>query len=215
VKFNDLLRVMKKVLLVIIAASFAFGVNAQVRFGLKAGGTLSSITSKYDGVKDDVWKAGIGFQLGGILEYSFSESFALQPELLYVLHNIKIKDNVEEFDGVNTRTELQSIQLPVNLKYKMGTENLKFYVTAGPYLGYLVSAKQKVTTDGVNVAVDLFEFSETKMKHFDFGLGVGFGVEITKFAVGVGYQYGIANLTGLDNASSKLGTFNLSLGYFF
>jgi hypothetical protein len=213
---------MKKILLVIIAVSFAFGVNAQIRFGVKAGGTLSNVTVKYDGEKDDSFKAGIGFNIGGVLEYSFSESFSIQPELLYVMHGIKPK-NDPEIDDLDMKAQFQSIQLPINLKYKFGTESLKFYATAGPYLGYIASAKLKVL--GTNVSLDLYDIDELAnsdlegldfgLKHLDFGAGVGFGIEVSKFTVGVGYQYGLANLTKIDKASFKLGTFNLSAAYFF
>jgi hypothetical protein len=213
---------MKKVLLVLFFVALTVGVNAQVRFGAKVGGTLSNITAKNDGKKVDATKAGIGFQLGGVLEYSFSESIALQPELLYVLNNVKVKDVAE---GLSSKFVLQSIQLPVNFKYKFGVENLKFYATAGPYLGYIVSAKEKikgtVEDEGIkfdiNEDTDLFdkEKSDLELKHLDLGVGVGFGVEISKFTVGVGSQYGLANLTSRDKASFKLGTFNLSVGYFF
>jgi hypothetical protein len=212
---------MKKVLLVLFCVALTVGVNAQVRFGAKVGGTLSSLTLKDDGTKIDFFKAGIGFTLGGVLEYSFSESFALQPELLYVLNNVKQKDVVGEEEivekGVSAKYVLQSIQLPVNFKYKFGVENLKFYAAAGPYLGYIVSAKAKAKMEGISVDFDLFdkERSELELKHLDFGVGVGFGVEISKLTVGVGYQYGLANLTSADGGSIKSGTFNLSVGYFF
>jgi hypothetical protein len=212
---------MRKVFLVIIAVLFAFGVNAQIRFGAKIGGTLSSLTTKYDGVKEDAFKAGIGFNVGGVLEYSFTESFALQPELLYVMHNIKPKYDIEDFN-----MKIQSIQIPVNLKYKFGTESVKFYATAGPYLGYIVSAKLKGEMLGIEVSADLykmdglteddFEDFDLGLKHLDFGVGAGFGVEIlSKFTVGVGYQYGLSNLTKIDQVSVKSGAFNLSVGYFF
>jgi hypothetical protein len=207
---------MKKFLILFVSVLFAFGVNAQVRFGVKAGGTLSNLSAKYDGKKEDVFKPGIGFNLGGVLEYSFSESIALQPELLYVMHNIKDKEADDGSEVKNPRYQVQSIQLPVNIKYKIGTEQLKFYVSAGPYLEYLASAKAKAESEGISVSVDLFNKENgMEMKHFNFGVGAGFGVEISKFTVGVGYQLGLANLTGADKVSMKNRSAYLSVGYFF
>jgi hypothetical protein len=215
---------MKKILLLLLlfCAALTFEANAQIRYGAKLGGTLSSITLKAGGTKVDEFKAGVGLQFGGVLEYSFSESFALQPELMYVFSNSKMKTSANLFgfeDGTpDVKWAFQSIQLPINLKYKMGVENLKFYVTAGPYLGYLVSGKLKAEASGISGSIDLFESETTGdsgFKRFDFGLGAGFGVEVSKFAVGVGYQYGIANLISASDGSFKLGTFNLSVGYFF
>ena len=208
---------MKKILLVLFCVALTVGVNAQVRFGAKVGGTLSNLTLKYDGEKEDIFKAGLGFQVGGVLEYSFSESFALQPELLFLLNNVKDKEE-EEYEGVSAKYTFSSIQLPVNLKYKFGTENLKFYATAGPYFGYIASVKAKIEDeeDGTSVSIDLFDKdSEMELNHLDLCLGVGFGVEISKITVGVGYQYGLANLTSAKDQSLKARTFNLSIGYFF
>jgi opacity protein-like surface antigen len=201
---------MKKVLLLLVCISLAIGVDAQMRFGAKVGGTLSNFTVKSDGEKVDNFKSGIGFQIGGVLEYSFTESFALQPELLYVMHNLKRTPG----EGVKMAYQVNDIQLPINLKYKMGVENLKFYAAAGPYFGYLVSATAKRTIAGETSSQDMFG-NDSKMRHLDFGIGVGFGVELSKITVGVGYQYGIANLDGEDDSSIRLGTFNLSVGYFF
>jgi hypothetical protein len=210
-KIVKLSKSMRKVLLVLLCASLACGVKAQLRYGVKAGGTLSDFTLKSNGKTVDESKAGIGFNIGGMLEYSFTGALSLQPELLYVIHNIKDKDNIF---SAKSKTQLQSIQLPVNLKYKMGVENLQFYVAAGPYLEYLVSAKSKTTSGSTKRTYNLFG-DGSSLKHLNFGLGVGFGVEITKFTVGVGYQYGLVNLTKVKNSSQKLGAFNLSAGYFF
>jgi hypothetical protein len=96
----------------------------------------------------------------------------------------------------------------------MGVDNLQFYVAAGPYLEYLVSAKSKKTIGSRKITEDLFG-AGSYLRHWNFGLGVGFGVEISKFTVGVGYQYGLVNLTKVKDLSQKLGEFNLSAGYFF
>jgi opacity protein-like surface antigen len=199
---------MKKVLLIILGLALTYGVNAQVRFGVKLGGTLSYLSSKYDGGSDRS-DPKIGFLAGGVLEYSFSSSFALQPELLYVNNGGKYK-----VEGANASYIFHNLQLPVNLKYKTGSDNLKFYATAGPYLGYILSAKVKGKDESVSLTVDVGE----AFKKFDFGIGAGFGIEISnKYTVGVGYKYGLANLNNLEEDSTKIkiGTFGLSIGYLF
>jgi hypothetical protein len=94
----------------------------------------------------------------------------------------------------------------------VGSESLKFYGAAGPYFGYIFSAKTKWEGESEN----LFE-GEDAMKHLDFGIGVGLGLELSnKYLVGVGYKYGIANLyPGEGGVTTKVGTFNLSVGLLF
>ncbi|MDR2424843.1 MAG: PorT family protein [Prevotellaceae bacterium] len=207
---------MKKVCLVILGVAFTLVLNAQVRYGVKAGGTLSNVFMSIEGQKES-GNMKIGVQAGGLLEYSFSESFALQPELLYVLNGTSDKE-----EGVEMTMSFHNIQLPINLKYKIGADNLKFYATAGPYLGYIAAGRAKASTsaNGVNASASMDIFAtplkeELQLKRFDFGVGVGLGVEISKMLIGVGYQFGLANLTGATGASLKTGTFNLSIGYFF
>ncbi|MDR0682675.1 MAG: PorT family protein [Dysgonamonadaceae bacterium] len=197
---------MKKTLLLFLGLALTYGLNAQLRYGVKLGGTLSDLSLKSEG-ESERSDPKIGFQIGGILEYSFSTSFALQPELLYVNNGGKFEDNLS--------FNLHNLQLPVNIKYKMGTDKLKFYVTAGPYLGYIFAARLKsgpVSIDAFDEAVN----TEMQLKHFDFGLGAGFGIEISnKYVVGTGYKYGLANITGAEGVNVKVGTFNLSIGYLF
>jgi opacity protein-like surface antigen len=195
---------MKKILLVFLGIALTLGVSAQLRYGVKVGGTLSQILEKFDGRSENS-DPKFGFQAGGLLEYSFSSSFALQPELLYVNSGGKYEEDVT--------FNFHSIQLPVNLKYKVGTENLKFYVTAGPYLSYVISGKLKQGP----VSVDAFsDEAGLSLKHFDFGLGAGLGIEfLNNYIAGVGYNYGLSNLTKVDNVKIKTGTFNLSIGYLF
>ena len=192
-----------------------FGLNAQVRFGVKAGGTMSTVYTKYDGDKNDGFKARLGFQAGGMMEYQFSESFSLQPELMYVMNGAKLESVDLGVAKLDNNMTLHNIQVPINVKFKMGADDLKFYAMAGPYFGYIVSGKVKTKVGDVTSSTDLYDIDALDMKRFDFGIGVGLGFEITKFIVGVGYQYGIANLTGIDKLTMRSGTFNLSVGYFF
>ena len=193
---------MKKLLLIVLALSFALSISAQgVRFGVKAGGNLSNITLKDDGTKVDGLKARFGFHFGGVMEYSFSPEFALQPELLLMFNGADVEEG-----NVKVAMKFTQIQVPINLKYTVGTEAMKFFVTAGPYLGYSLSGK--FGDD------DIFG-DNSNYKRLDFGIGAGIGIEVSKITFGANYQYGIANLTKANKMTSKMGTFLFSVGYFF
>ena len=201
---------MRKLLLIVLALSFALTISAQgVRFGVKAGGNLSNLTLKEDGTKDDSFKARFGFHFGGVMEYSFSPGFALQPELMLLF-------NGTNEDGGNGYMNFTQIQVPINFKYKVGTDALKFFVTAGPYLGYALSGR--LGSGGVSIDIYSDEVKALMggtFKRFDFGVGAGIGVEVSKVAFGLNYQYGIANLTDVNKTTAKMGTFLFSVAYFF
>jgi len=206
---------MKKLFLIALLGLSVTVVSAQgVRFGAKAGGNLSTMTSKYDGTKEDGNKARFGFHLGGVMEYSFSPEFAFQPELLLMFNGTNFKSDEEMGMGVDPFIKLTQLQIPLNLKYKMGTDNLKFFVTAGPYLGYALSGRVGAKVLGISVDEDLFG-DDSSFKRFDFGAGVGLGIEAGKMTFGANYQYGLANLSDVDKSTVKMGTFLFSVGYFF
>lgn len=200
---------MKKITLILIALALFTGLNAQVRWGIKAGGNISKVSMKVDSEKVNGIGTRFGFHFGGVMEYSFDPSFAIQPELLFMNNGSSIKEGEEKGN-----IKLNQIQVPINLKYKVGTDDLKFFATAGPYFSYILSAKLGVENDMTSVDINLYS-NGSEMKRLDFGVGAGIGVEVRKTTFGLGYQYGIANLTGTDNASFKLGTFQFSVGYFF
>jgi hypothetical protein len=73
------IQLMKKGLLLFVCAiSIATITQAQVRFGFKAGANLANITGDVDGTK-----MKFGFNVGGVAKISVSESFSVQPELVY------------------------------------------------------------------------------------------------------------------------------------
>jgi hypothetical protein len=202
---------MKKVLLIILASVLAHGLNAQLRCEMKAGGTVSNFSMKEKGASRGS-NIKIGLEIGGILEYSFSRSFALQPELLYVNNGGKFES---DFFDDDMSFNLHQLQLPVNLKYRLGgTKMRKFYAIAGPYLGYIVSAREKVGAVTMNALKK--GLLGIQLNRFDFGIGLGLGIEISnKYLVAAGYKHGIANLTKAEGVNLKARIFNLSLGYLF
>ena len=222
---------MKKYLLIVCCLAFTLGLNAQLRFGAKVGGTLSSLSQKTGNVTDNNTKPRFGFLIGGMAEYSFTEDFALQPELLYLLGGSKMSAREEVLIPIvgsisadtESTTTLHYIQLPVNLKYKFGIEGLKFYVTAGPYFSLIAGGNTSSTYTYNILGVagtagneqDLFASDNQVLKRADVGLGVGFGIEIRKIMLGAGYNFGLTNIAKSTNSTTKTGTFNLSAGYFF
>ena len=218
---NGIRIVMKKLLLSVLALGFVFAVSAQgeIRWGVKAGANLSNITSKSDGNKVDESNARFGFHFGGVMEYSFSPKFAFQPELLIVVNGANPEDAElilgPPMDRVlvsNQFIRITQIQIPINLKYKTGTDAMKFFVTAGPYIGYALSGKFGGKMDGASFDSDFYGGSNRRL---DFGVGAGIGIEVSKITFGLNYQYGIANLVDFDKYTRKMSSFLFSVGYFF
>ena len=159
---------MKKVILTVaIAACAMFSVQAQkVSFGVKGGLNNSRVTS-WDGAKSRT-----SVYAGGFVNIGLVKNLSLQPELLYSGQGFKYRPlNAEAI------TRLHYINVPVMVQYRFIPE---FFVEAGPQLGFLVAARQKVG----DVLVDI----KDDTKGVDFGMNFGAGYQFP-MGIGVSVRY--------------------------
>ncbi|MEG9328807.1 Outer membrane protein beta-barrel domain-containing protein [Salinimicrobium catena] len=180
---------MKKLLLV---AAFFFAVSAsqaqEMGFGIKGGVNFANLSG--DDV-DDI-DGRTGFHLGLLAEFGLTESFSIQPEVLYSAQGAKD-------DEMNWN--LDYLTIPVMAKYYAVPG---FSIEAGPYVGFNV--KSEVEMDGVSVDV------EDETESTDFGVGFGLGYELP---MGVFFQarYNMGLSDIASDADAKNSVFQLSVGY--
>jgi hypothetical protein len=220
---------MKKIIITIAIASFALASQAQFTFGVRGGFNLTNFSEKnWEGKKmdgDDKSKFKPGFQIGVVGDYAISENFAIQPALVFATQGATYK---EKEDGIEAKTNinLNYIQLPINAQLKFGFENMKVMVQAGPYLGYGLGGKMKVWVDGKKVDIDddhaKIEMGGDEKKHwlkaFDFGVGVGAGLELGSIQIALAYQLGLMNIEHIEKDaknSTKNNGLALTLTYKF
>jgi len=207
-----------------LTASFA---QAQFTFGARAGFNLTNISQKIDGKKaegDMKPKYKPGFQIGVVGEYAISEYFAIQPGILFATHGNKINWSQtypslgkQEFKG---SANINYLQIPVNAQYKLDLGGNALLLQAGPYFGFALSGKSKseTTFNGETEKNDLdlkFGSKEEEINPLDFGLGLGVGLQINAIQIGLGYKFGLANLSNFDETSINNRGFALTATYFF
>lgn len=203
---------MKKITLSIVAVlAFGFANAQEVKFGVKGGINLSTLTGDIEDASSKV-----GFQVGGFAEIKLSDKFSVQPELLYSTQGAKEKTNVFDVDAMEVVSadltyKLAYINVPVMAKYYVAE---KFSLEAGPQIGFLVSAKGKVS-GGDSSEEDI----KDAFKSIDFGVNFGAGYDFTEnLSVGVRYNLGLSNILeneAGDNFKNKNSVFSLSVGYKF
>jgi hypothetical protein len=184
----------KKVLTVIAAAILTAGsAQAQFKFGVRAGLNLTdmSFDTKEGGylMRSDT-KFKPGFQIGAVGDYSFSETFAIQPALMFATQGCGIKDSDE-------KENLYYLQLPVNAQYKLDLGETKLILQAGPYLGYGLGGKYE------DLDIKMGSGDDADYKAFDFGVGVGVGFQFGQIQAGLGYNIGIADIDPSEYYSAK------------
>ncbi|PWN64149.1 porin family protein [Chryseobacterium viscerum] len=199
---------MKKQLLnlciVIGTMSFAQSTD-EPRFGVKAGGNLSSISGSDS-------KSKIGFYAGAFVNVPISDAFSLQPEIVYSQQGAKVKGDYEmaTYTIKNMQQNFGYINVPVMLQYNATPE---FYLEAGPEFGLLVNAQAKGNINGQTYKAN----NKDSFRTFNFGAGIGLGYRFTP-NIGVNVRY-IAGLTdtikyGLGETSRNT-NFQLGINYLF
>jgi hypothetical protein len=175
--------------------------TAQIRAGIKGGLNVSNLY--VDDVSDE--NARFGFNLGFYGQVFSSETFALQPELLFSTKGAK-----DEYGGAlvdrTIKFNLSYLDLPVLAVFKLG-ESAEIHV--GPYVSYLLGAN--ISHEG-DLGSGTNEIDKDHLKSFDYGLSGGFGLNFGSVQVGARYNYGLAKLADSDEAELVLGDAKNSVG---
>ena len=208
---------MKKVLLT-VAAVMAFGLmNAQeVKYGAKAGLNMSNLAGDVENADMKV-----GFQIGGFAEIKISDKFSVQPELLFSTQGAKSETaSADEFGTYNEKETLRLNYLNIPIMAKFYASE-KFYVEAGPQIGFLLSAESEYEASGTDFTGESFnESATTDVKEFtnstDFGLGLGLGYNFTEnIGAGLRYTAGLSDIYKDSDGKVNNSNIAISVAYTF
>lgn len=161
-------------MLTVLAVGTVFGVQAQESgFGVRASMNLSTIYNKYDGRLDggsrsdyeEDFKNRVGFNIGVIYDYGFTENFYIQPGLYFTTRGGKIdkpKDDYKE------KWNLNYLQIPILASYRFVlTDNIKLHINAGPYVAVGLGGKMKYEIDGEKYDIKAFGTSKGEYDYDD------------------------------------------------
>lgn len=205
------MKTMIKTCFIAVAILLGVNVNAQdkpLEFGVKAGVNLSTFSGDNEGAK-----AKVGFNAGVTVDYAITPEVYLLSGLEYSLKGAKV-------DGVDVKLNMSYLQLPIHIGYKLAiAENTKVVFRGGPYVAYAIDGKWKVGGISIDAFGDEIKTADvdgtSKLKRFDFGLGIGAGLEFGKFGVGLGWDFGLVKVNDSDGGSLKNMNGYLSVGYRF
>lgn len=173
----------KKVILTLLVAIVGMGtVNAQLRFGVKAGVNLNDLSvTRLPNPSDLDESNRCGYTLGAMTEFQIPViglCFDLSLMYTYMNSDLKCKD-IKDFD-----ISKSFLELPINIKYKIGlpvvSKFLTPYVFTGPAFAFrlgsmnkkykdLVDLKSTQTSWNVGIGVEL-------IKHLQISGSYGFGL---------------------------------------
>ncbi|TXD85108.1 PorT family protein [Subsaximicrobium wynnwilliamsii] len=204
---------MKKLMLCAAVAVLGFTtVNAQaIRFGAKAGVNFANLSG------DDVENADgrTGLNAGLVAEIGITETFKVQPEVLYSQQGLQ-----EDFQGGESKLKLDYINVPVMAKYYVAEG---FALEAGPQFGFNISSKYEIQIEGQ----DGEELASTQsdvedgVEAFDFGIGGGVSYTLPSgLFVQARYVHGLTSVyqgsnEGVFQDDLNNSNLSVSIGYFF
>lgn len=187
---------MKKLLLVVAVLVAGATVQAQIKFGAKAGANISM----WGGDDADEAKSKFGFHAGAIVNIPVSSMFSVQPEVLFSAEGAKFDASP---DDVNYN--LNFINIPILAQYNNPSG---FYAETGPQIGLLMSAKAKMGDE----SEDYKEFF--KGSNFSWAIGAGYKMP-NGFGFGARYVLGLSNILDEDDADIKQSNFAFGIFYMF
>lgn len=216
---------MKKILLASALAFFA-GMNAQTKFGVKAGYALSNLNSNEDmdileGVNGGL-KSKSGFYVGALVEHKLTAKFALQGEVQYANLGGKVEVSTMGIK-VTEKINLNRIVIPVTARY-YATPELGLY--AGPFVSFKTGTKVNIDVSGGIANQEVLSAGERALeKNFDdhlksteFGLLFGADYHVYKgLFVDARYSFGLSNMVKnpVNDEKLKMNFFQIGVGYKF
>lgn len=185
--------IMKRIFLsitLIVTVFLASEINAQgIGLGIKAGANFAN-----QSITDINTDSKTGFVGGAYLVISFSEKWAIQPEVLFSSQGSEVPNNVNDLSYLN---------IPVLLRWKPASV---LSIEAGPQFSALMNAVDK---SGDSIKEDF--------KTSDFGLAAGATLHLPLgFNVGGRYVWGFTNVSDLeDDHEVKNTTVQVFIGWTF
>ncbi|RTY91962.1 PorT family protein [Flavobacterium sp. RSP46] len=190
----------KQKLILVMLFGMTLAVNAQNKSnnksfgGIKGGYSLSSV--QFDGNAETAQRHS--FHVGVYGESFISNSFSVQPELLYSQQGYIITNS----SGTFTQ-KLNYINLPLMLK---AYPSRNFFLEVGPQIGLAISHREEF-----NSGFSLFDTNqEFEPNNFDWGVNFGAGFKTDSgISLGVRYHLGKGDIYEEGKAQNRVLQFSL------
>ena len=181
-------------LAVAAVAVMAFGLNAgaQIRFGV-LGGFTSSSTKAAEVTPESVslYHAGVA------LKVPVGLGFAIQPQVTYQVKGTALNETIAGVTG-SFDTKVGYLEVPVQIQWGPDLLVARPYVLAEPFVGYAVNMKSVASgsVGDVGASAEFTDIEESGLNRFEYGLGVGAGIEIWRLQLSARYFWNFGELAG-------------------
>ncbi|MEP6927648.1 MAG: porin family protein, partial [Ginsengibacter sp.] len=158
------------------------------RIGAKAGININKINGQS-------YKSGFNYNylLGGFMQFNFSKTFGLQPEVNFVQSSAEFTNDASEvyddlfLDGSQKKAKLNYLKVPLLLNINLGSSK-RVKLQLGPQVGGVL----KETVDNLKSNGSIFNKS-------DWSAVGGLWIQIPFINLSARYEIGLTNLNDIDN----------------
>jgi hypothetical protein len=190
-----------------IALTLLIGLNTTAQNEFKLGAKLGANYSGFHVDGSSAYTDAFGYHLGLIGEYKLSNSFSLQPEMIFIQKTGRI-GTPSDFAGGLITSDFNYIDIPFIVKYYFANG---FAVEFGLQLDILVNEKTEVDFYDNNQTNNSVEI-ETNGLQFSINLGISYKI-IDKYLLQFRYSHGLSDV--YKDLNAKNSVFAFSVGYFF
>ena len=205
---------MKKILMaaaMLVAGLITAGTASARGFGVTGGINFNSVT-----VKDLQMDTKAGFNLGVTYLLDLPLGLSVQTSLLYTQNSL----DYSTLESLEAMQKVGSVKLPVSVQWGPDLIIARPFIDVTPYVGYTLSNKLEGGLKGV-------VSGETSLENtFEYGVGLGAGVNIWKLQAIVRYNWNFGLLGKLEDfknlgvgdfktENDTYGGVTVSVAYFF
>lgn len=192
---------MKKIILSVLMLSVTFFVSqAQVQYGLKAGANFYTFGG--DEVENEDLNSKFGLHIGGLVNFSVSEKFKVQPEIVFSIQGSKQTDGTDELNW-----NFNYLNIPIMAQFYVSNG---FFLETGPQIGFNLKAEIKDEESGTTFDLD----DEIKSSDISWGLGAGYKTA-SGFGFGARYNLGLSSIAEESDVDIKNRGFQVGVFYLF
>lgn len=166
----------KQIISIVIFVLMAIPAFSQINFGVKGGLNLSKLSLDNKAL---TYERGPGFDIGAFVRLGIGDLMYIQPEVMYAVNPIDVQFDLINGIEIGQDNSLKSIDIPINVGVKFGSDGVNIRAFAGPRFGF-----------AVNKIFAIEEYSDAiKTSTFSFGGRAGVGIDFLFLSLDLLYDY--------------------------
>jgi hypothetical protein len=235
---------MKKIIILSIVCRLAFlSLNAQIELGVCGGADYTTMNIKLD-YQNVLGIQGIpAYHFGIVSKYLIRENLYLTTDLSlakkgFTHSNSQNISTISSFRDSLTdfKVSLYFIEIPILTEFKAKFEKMNVLFAVGPYISYGIVGKVSLEINSRSTDINysenirwskynyninnigesiVYNYGYSRIKRFDYGTTIRFGVEFNSIILNAEYKYGLANLMWEYRKYERMNTQNIGLSLIY